>query len=200
MQLYVCSWPKKRSPLAREPPASNMPSKKTWLPPITPSTKRSLTASTLHHRQRAGRRSVSFAPDRPAPPAYLDTSVVTGCPMLSSPKNVSTSSRPSSACMRVCHLNLSQFLFKSGAAQSLGCGGPCCAAPCSRVRGRWVGAAVCDGWSGTCGASGVALLPCAGSSAARHRRRRSGRCTTCVEPAMARMLATLGGLDSSGVR
>ena len=98
--------------------------------------------------------------------------------MLSSPKNVSTSSRPSSACMRVCHLNLSQFLFKSGAAQSLGCGGPCCAAPCSRVRGRWVGAAVCDGWSGTCGASGVALLPCAGSSAVRHRRRRSGRCTT----------------------
>jgi hypothetical protein len=72
---------------------------------------------------------------------------------------------------------LKQFFFKSGAAQSLGCGGPCCAAPCSRVRGRWVVAAVCDGWSGTCGASGVALLPCAGSSAVRHRRR-TRRCTT----------------------
>ena len=79
--------------------------------------------------------------------------------------------------MRVCHLNLSQFFFKSAAAQSLGCGGPCCAAPCSRVRRRCVGAAVCDGWSGTCGASGVALLPCAGSSAVRHRRR-TRRCTT----------------------
>jgi hypothetical protein len=40
---------------------------------------------------------------------------------------------------------LSRFFFKSGAAQSLGCGGPCCTAPCSRVRRRWVGAAVTAG-------------------------------------------------------
>ena len=38
------------------------------------------------------------------------------------------------------------------------CGGPCCAAPCSRVRRRWVGAAVRDGCCGTCVASRVALL------------------------------------------
>ena len=38
------------------------------------------------------------------------------------------------------------------------CGGPCCAAPCSRVRRRWVGAAVRDGRSGACVASRVALL------------------------------------------
>ena len=205
MQLYVCSWPKKRSPLAREPPASNMPSKKTWLPPITPSTKRSLTASTLHHRQRAGRRAVSFAPDRPAPPAYLDTSVVTGCPMLSSPTNVSTSSRPSSACMRVCHRNLAGFFSKSGAAQSLGCGGPCCTAPCSRVRRRWVGRRHCR--CATVGAARVVhqALPCYRAQAQARFAIGGGGADghqphgLCVEPAMARMLATLGGLDSSGV-
>jgi len=104
--------------------------------------------------------------------------------------------------MPVCHLNLSQ-LFKPAAAQSLGCGGPCCAAPCPRVRRRWVGAAVCDSWSGTCGASRVALLTVRrnkrGSPSKAEERTVINHPALCVEPAMARVLAPLGGLDSSGV-
>ena len=99
---------------------------------------------------------------------------------------------------------LSRFFFKSGAAQSLGCGGPCCTAPCSRVRRRWVGRRHCR--CATVGAARVVhqALPCYRAQAQARFAIGGGGADghqphgLCVEPAMARMLATLGGLDSSG--
>jgi len=122
--------------------------------------------------------------------------------MLSSPMHVSTSSRPSSACMRVCHRNLAGFFSsreqpsRSAAAgrAALRCALECAAAggepPCATV-----GAARVVHQALPCyRAQAQARFDIGGGGADGHQPH-----GLCVEPAMARMLATLGGLDSSGV-
>jgi hypothetical protein len=95
------------------------------------------------------------------------------------------------------------------------CVGPWSAAPCSRVRRRRVGAAVRDGRSGTCVASRVALLTVRRKVTRKeappvhtHARHTQPRALSHCAPARgyvrlacdgARVLAALGGLDSSGV-